>query len=76
MALSRGEYRLVGRQIQRQRAISPGVPSGPRTNSNQAMRNASRGRKLSPGEMLTPARDERPIQAITGETTSLRTKWR
>jgi len=40
------------------------------------MRNASRGRKLSPGEMLTPARDERPIQAITGETTSLRTKWR
>jgi hypothetical protein len=47
------------------------------TNSNQAMRNGSRERKLSPGEILTPAgRDERPIQVIGGETTSLRSEWR
>src|ERR1700694_1625479 len=75
MALSRGEYRLVGSQIQRQRGDFPGGAQS--AHRPIRWRYIRRGRKLPPGEILTPAGgDERPIQAITGENTSLRSEWR
>jgi hypothetical protein len=57
-------------------ALSPGVPNAP-IGINKPMRKEACGCKLSAGEILTPARrDEPPIQAITGETTAIRSEWR